>query len=483
MAKSKYTVAVDLGESRVVAVAGALDSAGEIKIYGISKRPTQGLRAGQIENIAQINGALSSAIAELESALEIKIQQAYGGISGEFLRCQRHTESILVEEPNSGVTHSDVVALNNLMRDVEAPAGDSILEYTPENYMVDDRREIKNPVGSFGRTLSSTFNFTLCDKEALKRLNLAFMQAGITMKRCFSNSIVAAEAVLSPDEIEAGVAVVDLGEGVTNVAIYYKSALRYMISIPIGGSAINHDLQSLMIQERNIEKIKINHGCAIASFAESGSVTVMGRTHRDNRNVPLYNIAVAIEQRVMDIIIFVQREIHDAGFEGRLPYGVVLTGGGANLKYVDDLFRRHLGMDVRIASPEEGLSVESVENLVAPEYATVIGLLRRGIELDKRDEGKGCTVSLHEESEEEKRAEEQRRAEAEAQVEEEPIEEQLFKGEESVSEPELELDEEYDEEEDEGNEGEGVSRSIFGFLKKMGDKMNHLFNSEGDTKM
>ncbi len=478
MAKGKYTVAVDLGENQVVAVAGCVDDSGELEISAVAKRPTKGLRAGRIENIAQINGALSGAIAELESKLNVEIQQAYGGISGEFIRCEHHTEAILIDDFNSGVAHSDVMALNNLMRSVLAPDSDTILESVPENYSVDNNGEVKNPVGVFGRTLSSTFNFTLCEKEALKRLNLAFIQAGIKMKSCFANSVMAAEAVLTKDEKEAGVAVVDLGEGITNVAIYYRGTLRYMISIPIGGSAINHDLRSLMIQERNVDSTKINSGCAIATLAEKGSVNVEGRTHRENRSVPIYNISVAIQERMTDIIIFVQREIRDAGYEGRLPYGIVLTGGGANLRYVSELFHSIMDVDVRVAVFEDILLSKSAELVASPEYATVLGILKRGVEIDSKDIGNSCTVMLEEE-------------EVSADVAKpEESDEQSHK--EEVIQTELELedieddrdeDEDDEDEEDDDSERHKGGGSLLGFFKNVGEKMNNFFNSSGDTEM
>lgn len=474
-----YTVALDLGESHVVAIAGYRDEvSGALKIGATAKRPTQGLRVGRIENIAHINGALSAVIADLENKLDIEIEQAYGGISGEFLRCERHTETILIEEPSNGVATTDVVALHNLMRNVLSPESDKILEATPEKYMVDGRGELKNPVGTFGRTLSATFNFTLCEKDALKRLNLAFMQAGITMKSCFSNAIVAAEAVLSTDEMEAGVALVDLGEGVTNIAIYYRGTLRYMVSIPIGGSAINSDLKSLMIQERNIEEIKRKYGCAVATLANKGSISVAGRTPRENKNIPLYNIAVAIEERVSDIIIFIQREIRDAGFEGRLPYGLVLTGGGANLKHIDDLFRRNTQLDVRVATPEESIDVKSLDEVATPGCATVIGLLRRGIALDIKS-GKYCTpaVALVEEEQqpaEEQPAEESTEQPAESRPEEETPEPQ-YPRQEEFTQTELDLD---DIEEEEEEEPAPKRRGGFrGALEGLKNSLNNLFTS------
>ncbi|MFI3305026.1 MAG: cell division protein FtsA [Rikenellaceae bacterium] len=520
MTRKRYSIAIDLGESSVTVMAGYRGIDGLIEIAAIARRKTQGLKAGRIENIAQINGALSGAIAEIESKLEIKVCQAYGGISGEFVRCERHTETVIVEEPSSGVATTDVVALNNLMRDVLAPTNDTILESAPQNYMVDGRREVKDPVGSFCRSLSSSFNFTLCDREALKRLSLAFMQAGISLKRCFANSVVAAEAVVSNDEREVGVAVVDLGEGVTNIAIYSKGALRYMASIPIGGSAVNRDLRSMMVHENNVEPIKLKYGCAIADYSEPGSITIEGRTARERHNIPIYNIAVAIEQRLTDIAVFVQREIRDAGFEGRLPYGIVLCGGGANTRHIDDLFRHNLALEVRIATPENMLSLGSLSKVSAPEYATVIGLLRRAIELDEKGAGKSCTRDINDIDDDE-----QQSTEITPQTEPTQTEEQLpintephtseYERNGGATQTELNLESEEEEEEeeynDEGDENDATdeydeedeedeeeereakpkskrqkrqkkSNSPFSFFTSLADKVNKLFSSEDEEK-
>ncbi len=512
MARKRYSIAIDLGESSVTVMAGYRGVDGLIEIAAIARRKTQGLKAGRIENIAQINGALSGAIAEIESKLEVKVCQAYGGISGEFVRCERHTETVIVEEPSSGVSAPDVVALHNLMRDVLAPSNDTILESAPQNYMVDGRREVKDPVGSFCRSLSSSFNFTLCDREALKRLSLAFMQAGISLKRCFANSVVAAEAVVSSDEREVGVAVVDLGEGVTNIAIYSKGAMRYMASIPIGGSAINRDLRSMMVHEKNVEPIKLKYGCAIADHSEPGSITIEGRTARERHNIPIYNIAVAIEQRLTDIAIFVQREIRDAGFEGRLPYGIVLCGGGANIPHIDDLFRHNLALEVRVATPENMLSLGSLSKVSAPEYATVIGLLRRAIELDEKGVGKSCTRDLNDTDDEEQNAENdpqseetqgedlQSAPESESQTPEPERDHGATQSELDLTDEEVDEDDEGDEddedgqdeydEEEEDDEPEKrpkskrrkKSSSPFSFFTSLADKVNKMFSSEEEEK-
>lgn len=456
MAENRYTIAVDLGEREVVVVAGRMGESGGVEVCALAKRPTQGIRVGQIENVAQVNGALSSALAQIEKELDVEITHAYGAISGEGVRCVRHSESVMVEDMNFGVSHKDLIALNNLIKDVEPPVNDTILEVVAENYTVDNRGDVKDPVGTFGSTLSSTFNFTLCDRESLKRLNLAYMQAGITLKRCYAGGVVAAESILSQEEMEGGVAMVDIGKGVTNVAIYHMGALRHFASIPIAGAAIDSDLQSIMLQERDVEAVKIKEGCAMAEMAERGSVAVAGRTPRDKRNVPRYNIAVVIEQRLLDIITFVEREAEDKAGEGLPQYGVVLTGGGAKLNGIDELFRRQLGVDVRIAAPECDESLDDTE------YATVMGILQRGIVIDNSPNEKGCTVSINEEE----------------VTEREVVEEKKIAKKETAKQIELPIEEEEYEEESEESEG-GVSS----LWRRISEKMNSIFNANGDTKI
>ncbi len=389
-----YTVAIDLGQSSVKAVAGAKGQDGTFRIAATAERKVRGVMAGRIENIAQVNDALSGVIAELEEKLNVKIQQAYGGISGEYVRCVHHTERVGVVEPNSGITKNDVVMLHSRIESVEAPQTDAILENMPQNYVVDNRMEVRNPVGTFGNTLSSMFNFIVSEKEALKRLHLAFSQAGIILKHCYANSIMAAESVLSKDEKEGGVAVVDLGDGVTNVAIYYNGVLRSIASIPLGGSAISHDIRSLMIQERSIEGVKCEHGSAIADIKDESCINVAGRTPRESKTIPVYNLSVAIQERMIDIIKYVHREIRDAGYDRRLIYGIVLTGGGAKLNRVNELFSAELNMDVRIATPDDRIDDESIDLIDSPSYATVVGILKRGTEMDIRGVGKPCTVTI-----------------------------------------------------------------------------------------
>ena len=381
MEKKNYTVAVDLGCSSVVVAVGEKTPEGLLDVACVVTKPVEGVNAGRIENIELVSRAIREAVSETEQQHGIRITEAYAGISGDFVRCARHTDHVFVYDPQNGVNQKDVDALFDRMRNVQAPDDETIMERVPQNYVVDDNQEVKNPVGSFGKKLSSTFNFILCLRTPMQRLDMALKRLGIKMLGVTSNAIATAEAVLLPDEKEEGVAVVDIGGGVTDVAVYYRNVVRYIATIPMGAMAINRDIRTMSVPEKHVESLKQKYGSAVADLApEDKLIRVNGRTAREAKDILLRNLATVIEARATDIAEFVLQEIRDSGYAGKLAYGIVLTGGSAKLKDVDELFRRVTGMDVRIASAETGVAEESREKVVDPAYATAVGILLKGAE-------------------------------------------------------------------------------------------------------
>mgnify|MGYP000854926890 FL=1 len=381
MERKNYTVAVDLGSSNVVVAVGEKNAEERLDVVCVVSKPVEGVNAGKIENIELVSRAIREAMSEAEEQLGIRITEAYAGISGDFVRCARHTDHVFVYDPQNGVNQKDVDALFDRMRNVQAPDDETIMERVPQNYVVDDNQEVKNPVGSFGKKLSSTFNFILCLRTPMQRLDMALKRLGIKMLGVTSNAIATAEAVLLPDEKEEGVAVVDIGGGVTDVAVYYRNVVRYIATIPMGAMAINRDIRTMSVPEKHVESLKQKYGSAVADLApEDKLIRVNGRTAREAKDILLRNLATVIEARATDIAEFVLQEIRDSGYAGKLAYGIVLTGGSAKLKDVDELFRRVTGMDVRIASAETGVAEESREKVVDPAYATAVGILLKGAE-------------------------------------------------------------------------------------------------------
>ena len=382
MERKNYTVAVDLGCSSVVVAVGERTPEGEMAVACVVQKPAEGVHAGRIENIELVSRAIREAVSEAEEQLGIRITEAYAGISGDFVRCARHTDHVFVYDPQNGVNQKDVDALFDRMRNVQAPDDETIMERVPQNYMVDDSQEVRNPVGSFGKKLSSTFNFILCLRTPMQRLDMALKRLGIKMLGVISNALATPEAVLLPDEKEEGVAVVDIGGGVTDVTVYYRNVVRYIASIPIGASAINRDIRTMSVPEKHVESLKQKYGSAVAELApEDKLIRVNGRTAREAKDILLHNLATVIEARATDIAEFVSQEIKDSGYAGKLAYGIVLTGGSAKLKDLDVLFRRVTGMDVRVAVPETGIAEESKEKVADAAFSTAVGLLLKGAEL------------------------------------------------------------------------------------------------------
>ena len=379
MEKKNYTVAVDLGCSSVVVAVGEKTPEGLLDVACVVTKPVEGVNAGRIENIELVSRAIREAVSEAEQQLGIRITEAYAGISGDF-----------VYDPQNGVNQKDVDALFDRMRNVQAPDDETIMERVPQNYMVDDNQEVRNPVGSFGKKLSSTFNFILCLKTPMQRLDMALKRLGIKMLGVMSDALATPEAVLLPDEKEEGVAVVDVGGGVTDVTVYYRNVVRYVASIPMGASAINRDIRTMSVPEKHVESLKQKYGSAVAELApEDKLIRVNGRTAREAKDILLRNLATVIEARATDIAEFVQQEIKDSGYAGKLAYGIVLTGGSAKLKDLDELFRRVTGMDVRVAVPETGITGESKEKVADAAFSTAVGILLKGAELG------GCAVIEH----------------------------------------------------------------------------------------
>ncbi len=391
METKDYIVAIDLGDSNiVVAVASAADG-GRINIEHILSRPSEGVSAGQIMNIDLAVKTIKGAIDELRDTTGIEVKEAYAGISGEFIYCTPHTDHVFVPDHKNGVTQQVVETLFERMGNVLVSEDRTIMERIPQRYIINDTTEVDNPVGVFGSPLSSTFNFISSDNIPLGRLNMALSRLHIAPRRIFSNAVVVGDAVLSPDEKEEGVVVVDIGSDLTDIAIYHRNILRYISTIPIGAKSINNDIRTLTIPERYIEALKLKYGCAMAAKApQDFSVIIKGRSKHDQREIAVYNLAAVIEARVRDIAELVGGEITDSGFVDKVPYGIVLTGGSAQLRSIDELFRDVTGFEVRVAEPEDIISPPTRTRITSSSDSTVVGLLLHGLKYG------ACKVEQHE---------------------------------------------------------------------------------------
>ncbi len=387
--KRNYTIAVDLGESAVRVAAAYRESRGQLQIAAFSSVPMSGMKGGRIENGDEVAGALRRAIASIEKSIKMKIGRVYCGVSGEFVYMVQHEEQIDIKDKNGRAREEDFQLLRGYMEEVRAPKGYTILDTRMHSSNVDSNRAYKPLLGNYGKRVGARYNFVVCENMALNRVETLFEEMDIEVKRHIASATVLGDGVIRPDELNIGVAIVDLGKGTTNVAIYYSGKLCYSISIPVGSDAINGDLESLNINSRDVEALKVTHGCALADVAELKVLTMSARNANSSSRVIKYNVALIIEARVKSLIKFVEREIRDAGFGGDIISKIILTGGGANLQAVDELFKSHTPYDVEVADCGITLSRTSYEKYGAPEYATMVGLLLRGTIIDNKELQRG----------------------------------------------------------------------------------------------
>ena len=376
-----YIVAIDLGTNTVVTVVGTKGEDGKIKILDreVSAVQGMGMIRGEIKNIELVSRSIKATVEAIEQRQNIRITEAYAGVSGQHVRSVKHPYHVFASRGGE-IRQEDVQRLHDSMRNVPAPEGEKILQIIPQSYVVDDEEETDSPVGTFGTKLASTFNIVLGDSTAISRVEMALKRVGIAPLGLYLNAVASAEAVLSEDEKEEGVAVVDIGGGTTDVVVYQKKIVRHVGIVPMGGNVINKDIRSYGILEKHVESLKTRYGGAMRDKAQPDKyITTPGLSAKAPTEISCQNLAAIIEARMLDIIDFVMEEIKKSGYGDKLGAGVVLTGGGAQLRDLDALFKSYTGIDVRIAGPEVPFTEESLELAGTPDMATAAGILAKAV--------------------------------------------------------------------------------------------------------
>lgn len=376
----KYVVVIDVGSSNVVIAVGEVDERSMVVVRDIVSTKVEGVESGRIDNSDMVSKAIVAAKRTIEERLNITITEAYAGIAGDFVRAAQITDHVYVEDDSqnsNNVTQRDVEALDKRMRSVKVSDDrEMVMASDPLKYMV-DRREVKAPVGSFGKVLSAVYNFVLCDKIMRDRLVNVIQRSGIIVKEVVPNIRVAPLAVANSDEMQDGVMTIDLGGGVTDVTVCYGGKVRYMTSIPIGAQAIDADIRSYSMPEKYVEDLKIQHGYALVESAPGETITFQ-RGSRVIKSILSKNLATIIEARLSEIAEHVRRELRDSGYSQKLSAGAIITGGAAETRDIEKLFAEILGVEVRVGYPEYGITPESIELISTPAYSTAVSLLIYG---------------------------------------------------------------------------------------------------------
>lgn len=378
--KAKQIVAIDVGSSNVVIAVGAVEEDGRVDILGIVSEPVEGMNAGRVENNELVGAAVRRAKERIEEKLHIKITEAYAGLAGDYVRCVQVNDHVYVQDTLGNgcnqITDRDLEDLDRRMHSVKLPDDrEEIIAIEPLRYKVDER-EVAIPVGAYGHVLAATYNFILADRAMRERLRQCLLIQNIQVKEFVPNSIISHLAVATTEEMEEGVVVIDLGGGLTDVTILMGGKVRHAASIPIGAKIINDDIRAYGIPANYVENLKVHYGSALTEKAVDDKIVFAAARHGTTKNILRRNLASIIEARLAEIAEWVKNEIKDARCGSRFSPTVLLTGGGAEMPDIEQLFARELGYDdVRAVFPEYGFTDTMTAHITTSAYATVASLL------------------------------------------------------------------------------------------------------------
>jgi len=390
--ESEIIVGLDIGTTKIACIVGRRNEFGKIEILGYGKTESIGVKRGVVANIENTVQSIKIAVAQAEQKSGVDIKYVNVGIAGQHIRSHQHRGNIIREDPDKEISAAEIDRLTQNMYKLSMAPGEEIIDVIAQEYLIDGEGGIRQPAGMLGNTLEANFHIIIGQTAAAKNVLKCIKKAELEMVDLILEPIASAEAVLSDEEKEAGVALVDIGGGTTDIAIFQDNIIRHTAVIPFGGDVITEDVkEGCTIIKKHAEELKVKFGSALASEnREDEVVAIPGLRGRPPKEITLKNLASIIQARMEEIIEQMYFEIKNSGFEKKLIAGTVLTGGGAQLKHIDQLAEFSTGMDTRIGYPNEHLANDVSDDMAIPMYATGIGLVIEGIrrlDYDKRKEG------------------------------------------------------------------------------------------------
>lgn len=402
--------AIDIGTTKIVAIVGKKDEAGKIEILGMGKSPSKGVKRGVVLNIEDTINAIQSAVTQAEEMAGIVMKDVFVGIAGQHIKSIQNRRYIDTFSIDDEITQADVDRLIQDMYRIPTEPGEEILHVIPQSYIVDKEVGVKNPVGISGKRLEGNFHIVLGQITSANNIKKCVNRVNLNVFELILEPLASADAVLSEEEKELGVALVDIGGGTTDIAVFYEGIIHHTAVIPFGGNVVTTDIkEGCGILESVAEKLKVNYGSALADYEQENKfVTIPGLKGRDPKEISFVNLANIIQARMEEIIDAIFFEIETSNIVDKLGGGIVLTGGGSMLKYLPQLVSYKTGMDVRIGYPNEHLNSEVISEINQPMYATSVGLVLKGLEeltKDKKADYRSADFKI--EGSEEKKEEEE----------------------------------------------------------------------------
>ena len=378
----EIVVGLDIGTTKIACLVGRKTDHGKIEILGVGKAPSVGVTRGVVSNIEKTVQSIRIAVEEAEAKSGVDVKVVNVGVAGQHIKSLQHRGMITRDNFDEEISQKDVDELIEDMYKLVMLPGEEIIHVLPQEYIVDRQQGIKDPIGMAGVQLEANFHIITGQTAAVKNIKKCVNKANLAMTYLTLEPIASAEAVLDPEEIEAGVALVDIGGGTTDIAIFKDGIIRHTAVIPFGGNVITNDIkEGCTILEKQAELLKIKFGSALSSQnKENEIVSIPGLRGREPKEISLKMLASIIQARMEEIIELVVHEIRNSGYQNKLIGGIVLTGGGSQLKHISQLVEFHTTMQSRVGYPNEHLAATSPIDVSSPMYATGVGLVMKALE-------------------------------------------------------------------------------------------------------
>lgn len=397
---SEIVVGLDIGTTKIACFVGRKNEHGKIEILSMGKTESLGVTRGVVSNIEKTVQSIKAAVEEAQGRVEgeLTIGMVNVGIAGQHISSIQHRGIYTRNATQDEISQADIDALIDDMYKLVLEPGEEIIHVLPQEYIIDNEQGIKDPIGMSGVRLEANFHIITGRIAAAKNIQKCVNKAGLEVEETILEPLASAAAVLSDEEREAGVVLVDIGGGTTDMAIFHEGIIRHTAVIPFGGNIITEDIkEGCTIMKRQAEQLKVKFGSALPSEGQENEIVcIPGLRGREPKEISIRNLSSIIHARMEEIIEHVYFEIKNSGYEKRLIGGIVVTGGGAELNNITQLFEYITGMDSRIGYPNEHLGKSAVEEAItSPVYATGVGLVLKGYETKERIQRSQMAVKSH----------------------------------------------------------------------------------------
>lgn len=388
---SPIIVGLDIGTTKVAAIAARKNQFGKLEILGYGKTESLGVDHGMVLNISKVIGTINKAVENcLRNNPDLRIKDVYVGIAGRHIKSLQQPGEIIRENGDEIISVEDIEKLVKDQQKCYVPSGDQIIDIIPQDFMIDGYQSVIDPVGRMGVRFGANFHIVTGDKAAIRSIYKSVEDSGLGITDLVLQPLASAAAVMCMEELEAGVAIVDIGGGTTDLAVFHDGMLKHTKVIPVAGVNITEDIkQGLGVLKAQAEQLKVQFGCALSSEAPKNEfITIPGIRGAASREISSKNLAHIIQVRMEEILDRVMLELRNNNLDKILNGGIILTGGGSQLKYLKQLTEFITLCPARIGYPNEHLAIGYDPELENPIYATCIGLILRGftdLEFDRKN--------------------------------------------------------------------------------------------------